>query len=150
VARDLQTFTGVNQTAATVAFNRWASAIIPPEAAVVGDLMRIPLCRRGAFYHLASSSPPNGYRTESALEEMNLPAIGARMSPLAYEGELESARPALIAPGRLLSPTQLLSIDRYLTRHREEFRSIESPEGAVWLRADLGGLASIPRGVCAR
>ncbi len=150
VARDLQTFTGVNQTASTVAFNRWASAIIPPEAAVVGDLMRIPLCRRGAFYHLASSSPPNGYQTESALEEMNLPAIGARMSQLAYEGELESARPALIAPGPLLSPPQLLSIDRYLTRHREEFRSVESPEGTVWLRGDLGGRASIPRGICAR
>jgi hypothetical protein len=150
VARDLQTFTSVNQTAPTVAFNRWASAILPPEAVVVGDLMRIPLCRLGAFYHLASSSPPNGYPTESALEELNLPAIGARMSPQAYDGELETERPALIAPSHLLSSTQVLSIDRYLTRHRAEFRSVDSPEGAVWLRRDLGRGASIPGGICAR
>ncbi|HTB61379.1 MAG TPA: hypothetical protein VLC06_26105 [Polyangia bacterium] len=149
VARDLQTFTGVNQTAPTVAFNRWASAIVPPEAVVVGDFMHIPLCRRGAFYHLAGTSTPNGYQVESALEEMHLPAIGARMGPQAYDEELESGRPALIAPGPLLSSAQLRSIDRYLARHRAEFRTVDSPEGAVWLRSELGHREPIPPGICA-
>jgi hypothetical protein len=149
VARDLQTFTGVNQTAPTVAFNRWASAIVPPEAVVVGDLTRMPLCRRGAFYHLASSSPPNGYQTETALDEMNLPAIGARMSREAYDRELEAARPALIAPSRLLSAGESLSIDRYLTRHRTDYRSVDSPEGTVWLRSDLGRREAISPPICA-
>lgn len=147
VARDLQTFTAVNQTAPIVAFNRWASAIVPPEAVVAGDLMHIPLCRRSVFYHLAGTSTPNGYQVESALEEVNLPAISARMSPQAYEEELESGRPALITPGPLLSSTQLRSIDRYLARHRAEFRSVDSPEGTVWLRAELERSVSISAGI---
>ena len=104
VSRDLRTFATANQTASVVAFNNWAAAAVPPDATVAGDLTHLPLYRRGVFYHLASSSPPNGYSTEAALREMNLPSsFSDRMTPAAYDRELETERPFLIVRGDLLS-----------------------------------------------
>ena len=136
VSGDLRTFAAAHQTGPVVAFNNWAATIVPPDATVAGDLMHIPLYRRGVFYHLASSSPPNGYSTETALREMNLPAsFSDRMTPAAYDRELETARPVLIVPGNLLSGEEKAAIGRYLDRHPTWYHTVSAPGGPVSLRA---------------
>jgi hypothetical protein len=119
-----------------VAFNSWATTVVPPEATVAGDLMHMPLYRRGVFYHLASSSPPNGYSTEAALRALNLPAsFSDRMTPAAYDRELETEHPFLIVGGDLLSPAEKGAIARYLGRHPSWYQTVSSPGGPVSLRA---------------
>ena len=136
VSRDLRTFATAHQTAAVVAFNAWAARVVPPDASVAGDLMHLPLYRRGVFYHLASSSPPNGYSTEAALREMNLPSsFSDRMTPAAYDRELEAARPFLIVSGNMLSSEERSAIGRYLDRHPTWYQTVSSPGGPVSLRA---------------
>ena len=136
VSRDLRTFASANQTASVVAFNAWAASVVPPGASVAGDLMHLPLYRRGVFYHLASSSPPNGYSTEAALREMNLPpSFSERMTPAAYDRELETERPLLIVRGDLLSSEEREAIKRYLGRHPSWYQTVSSPDGPVSLRS---------------
>ena len=135
VSRDLRTFATAHQTAPVVAFNSWAATVVPPDATVAGDLMHIPLYRRGVFYHLASSSPPNGYSTEAAVREMDLPSsFSERMTPAAYEQELETERPFLIVRGNLLSVEEKEAIGRYLGRHPQWYQTVSSPDGPVLLR----------------
>jgi hypothetical protein len=136
-SRDLRTFITARQTAPVVAFNDWAAAVVPPDAAVAGDLMHLPLYRRGVFYHLASSSPPNGYSTEAALREMKLPpSFSERTTPAAYDRELEAQRPVLIVGGDLLSAEEQEAIRRYLGRHPTWYRTVGSPGGPVSLRSE--------------
>jgi len=136
-SRDLRTFIAADQTAPVVAFNKWASAVVPPDTAVAGDLMHLPLYRRGVFYHLASSSPPNGYSTEAALREMKLPpSFSERTTPAAYDRELEAQRPVLIVGGDLLSAEEQEAIKRYLGRHPTWYRTVGSPGGPVSLRSE--------------
>ena len=119
-----------------MAFNHWAATVVPPDATVAGDLAHLPLYRRGVFYHLASSSPPNGYSTEAALREMNLPpSFSDRMTPAAYDRELETERPFLIVRGDLLSPEEKEAIKRYLDRHPTWYQTVSSPGGPVSVRA---------------
>ena len=135
VSRDLRTFASTNQTASVVAFNSWAATVVPPDATVAGDLMHLPLYRRGVFYHLASSSPPNGYSTGAALREMNLPSsFGDRMTPAAYDRELETEHPLLIVRGDLLSSEEREAINRYLDRHPTWYHTVSSPAGPVSVR----------------
>ena len=134
VFRDLLTFTSVNQTAPVVAFNTWADAHVPGEATVAGDIMHLPIYRRSAFYYFAGSRQPNGYPAEAALTEMHLDWIAARMTPAAYDRELEAGRPTLIVSSHLLAPFQDEAIARYRARHGAELRVVASPAGAVQLR----------------
>jgi hypothetical protein len=135
VSRDLRTFATDPHAASVVAFNAWAATAVPPEATVAGDLMHIPLYRRGVFYHLASSSPPNGYSTEAALTEMKLPSsFSDRVNPAAYDRELETERPFLIVRDDLLSSEEREAIKRYLDRHSTWYRTVSSPGGPVSLR----------------
>jgi hypothetical protein len=134
--RDLRSFATAHQTAPVVGFNQWAATVVPPDATVAGDLVHIPLYRRGVFYHLASSSPPNGYSTEAALREMNLPSsFSERMTPAAYDRELETERPFLIVRGDLLSAEEKEAIERYLGRHPGWYQTVSSPRGPVTLRS---------------
>jgi hypothetical protein len=135
VSRDLRTFATTDQTASIVAFTNWAATVVPPDATVAGDLIHLPLYRRGVFYHLASSSPPNGYSTEAALREMNLPAsFSDRMTPAAYDRELEAERPFLIVGGELLSAEEREALKRYLDRHPTWYRTVSAPGGPVSVR----------------
>ncbi len=135
VSRDLRTFTSANQTASVVAFNAWAATVVPPDATVAGDLMHLPFYRRGVFYHLASSHCPNGYSTEAALREMNLPSsFDDRMTPSAYDRELETERPLLIVGDDWLSSEEKEAIKRYLDRHPTWYRTVGSPGGPVSVR----------------
>src|SRR4051812_50042173 len=59
--RDLFTFVTAHQTAPVVAFNDWAAQAIPPDATVAGDLMHIPLYRRGGFYSPPRPLSPPGH-----------------------------------------------------------------------------------------
>jgi hypothetical protein len=97
--------------------------------------MHMPLYRRGVFYHLAVSSSPGGYSTEAAMREMSLPpSLSDRMTPAAYDRELETERPLLIVRGDLLSPGEKEAIARYLDRHPTLYHPVSSPEGPVLLR----------------
>jgi hypothetical protein len=134
VFRDLRAFTSVDQTAPVVAFNAWAHERVPPGATVAGDIMRLPIFRRSVFYYFAGSRQPNGFPAQAALTEMGLDWIAARMTPAAYDRQLEAGRPTLIIPSRLLSPLQDQAIARYRVRHAAELRVVASPMGAVQLR----------------
>jgi hypothetical protein len=134
VFRDLRTFTSVDQTAPVVAFNAWADAQVPADATVAGDVMHLPIYRRSVFYYFAGSRQPNGYSSAAALGEMGLDWIAARMTPAAYDRELEVGRPTLIVPSRLLAPLQDEAIAGYRARHAAELRVVASPTGAVQLR----------------
>jgi hypothetical protein len=138
IVRDLQTFGGENQTAQSVAFNRWAWMVVPPGAIVAGDVSKIPLYRQGVFYHLLGSYAPSGYATESVMRDMNFPPFSDKITPEAYDRELESARPALFVESKLLSAAQSEAIDRYLARHRAEYHRLISPRGPVFVRDGLG------------
>ncbi|HVV49196.1 MAG TPA: hypothetical protein VHO06_06040 [Polyangia bacterium] len=131
---DLRTFLAVDQTAPVVAFNAWAHARVPAGATVAGDVAHLPIYRRAVFYHLADSRQPNGYTTEAALADLHLGELGARMTPAAYDRELEAGRPALIVPGPLLSPPENEAVARYLARHRSAYGALASPAGPVELR----------------
>ena len=136
VSRDLRSFATAHQAASVVAFNAWAATVVPPAATVAGDLMHLPLYRRGVFYDLATSFAPNGYSTETALAEMNLPSsFSDRVNPAAYDRELEAERPFLIVGDALLSSGEREAIKRYLDRHPTWYRTVSSPGGPVSLRA---------------
>ena len=137
--RDLRAFADAHQTGRVVAFNAWAAQVVPPDAFVAGDLVHLPLYRRGVFYHQASSASPNDYSIEAALRELNLPAsFTERTTPAAYDRELELARPILIVPGDLLSSEEKQAINRYLNRHPSWYRNVNSPAGPVSLRIGSG------------
>ena len=136
VSRDLLTFATAHQTAPVVAFNDWVAVVVPPDATVAGDLMHLPLYRRGVFYNLATSLTRNGYSGEVAVREMNLPAwLRERVTPAAYDRELETERPSLIVGGELLSEEEKKAIERYLGRHPTWYQTVPSPAGPVLLRA---------------
>jgi hypothetical protein len=135
LVRDLGVFPANNQTAPVVAFNDWARRNVPPDATVAGDLLSMPIYRRSPFYHLADSKQPNGYTTEAAMTDIGLPWIAERMTPAAYDRQLEAARPALFVPSRLLSEPQSEAIARYRARHAAELHAVPSPAGTVELTA---------------
>ena len=98
--------------------------------------MHLPLYRRGDFHDLATSFAPNGYSTEAALAEMNLPSsFRDRVNPAAFDRELETERPFLIVGGDPLSSAEREAIKRYLDRHPSWYRTVSSPAGPVSLRA---------------
>jgi hypothetical protein len=138
IVRDLQTFGPANQTAASVAFNRWAWKVVPPGETVAGDVSKIPLYRQGVFYHLLSSYAPSRYAIESVMRDMSFPPFSDRITPEAYDQELEAAHPALFVESKLLSALQSQAIDRYLARHHAEYHRVSSPRGPVLLRDGLG------------
>jgi hypothetical protein len=134
-ARDLRTFVTAHQTASVVAFNQWAASVVPPDATVAGDLMHLPLYRRGMFYHLVTSFTPRGYSGETAVHDFDFPAsLRERGTPAAYDRELETERPLLLVPGDLLSPEAKDAIKRYLDRHPTWYHTVSSPAGPVSLR----------------
>ncbi len=138
-SRDLRTFVTTHQAASMVAFNDWAARVVPSDATVAGDLMHLPLYRRGVFYHLASSLTPNGYSGEAALRDLNVPSsLRERVTPAAYDRELEAARPRLIVRGDLLSTEEKEAIARYLGRHPSWYHTVSSPAGPVGLFSDVG------------
>jgi len=135
-SRDLLTFATTHQTAPVVAFNKWAATVVPPGATVAGDLMHLPLYRRGVFYYLATSFTANGYSGEVAVREANLPpALRERVTPEAHDRELEAERPLLIVRDDLLSKEEKEAIKRYLDRHPTWYQTVLSPAGPVLLRA---------------
>jgi hypothetical protein len=135
VTRDLRSFTTEHHADSVVAFNAWAATAVPADATVAGDLLHLPLYRRGVFYDLATSFTPNGYTTEAALAEMNLPSsFRERVNPAAFDRELETERPFLIVRDDLLSSGQREAIKRYLDRHPTWYRTVGSPGGPVSLR----------------
>ena len=135
VTRDLRSFITDHHADSVVAFNAWAATAVPADATVAGDLLHLPLYRRGVFYDLATSFAPNGYTTEAALAEMDLPSsFHERVNPAAFDRELETERPFLIVRDDLLSSEERQAIKRYLVRHPTWYRTVSSPGGPVSLR----------------
>ena len=62
-------------------------------------------------------------------------AFADRMTPAAYDRELETERPFLIVRGDLLSSEEKEAIKRYLDRHPTLYHTVSAPGGEVSLRA---------------
>jgi hypothetical protein len=133
VVQDLGVDLRADDTAEVVAFDGWARARVPPDATVAGPYSRLPIFRRNALAVNAYSVAPSGISTAEILHELKIAPWDALATDSAYDQQLETARPALIAEGGLVPAAQSAAMARYLARHAAEYQRTEGPFGPVYL-----------------